>query len=376
MAQIRRGMTMKKIGLLAAAVVAACAGSALAQPAEFTDIGDYGESTGPVAANVTLVNPGDIMWARITLTNDFLGSSNRTVIFDTEGTAVIDTELGLFDNTGTLIANDDDGGTGLLSRLSFGTNGGNGGIPAGVYYIATGDFNINYADGFSAISTGLDTGTININVSVTLPPPGLWSEASGTPAGELPETAQIPSGSGSLGGIQGVLETGTVDMFKIRVCDPTLFSATTVGQTTLDTQLFLFNADGLGVAVNDDEVAGLSLQSTITNQFVQQEGEYYITVAQYNRDPVDINGALIWQNTPFGSERAPDGPGAANPVASWINTTGTGGYVIALTGACYPGPVIPDCIADTDDGSGTGTQDGAVTIDDLLYYIVRFQAGC
>ncbi|MGD9789589.1 MAG: FG-GAP-like repeat-containing protein [Phycisphaerales bacterium] len=32
--------------------------------------------------------------------------------------------------------------------------------------------------------------------------------------------------------------------------------------------------------------------------------------------------------------------------------------------------------ADVDDGSGTGVHDGAVTIDDLLYYLARFQAGC
>ncbi|QQS09715.1 MAG: PQQ-dependent sugar dehydrogenase [Phycisphaerales bacterium] len=32
--------------------------------------------------------------------------------------------------------------------------------------------------------------------------------------------------------------------------------------------------------------------------------------------------------------------------------------------------------ADLDDGSGTGTPDGGVTIDDLLYFLVRFSAGC
>lgn len=32
--------------------------------------------------------------------------------------------------------------------------------------------------------------------------------------------------------------------------------------------------------------------------------------------------------------------------------------------------------ADVDDGSGTGTHDSAVTIDDLLYFLVRFEAGC
>ncbi len=33
------------------------------------------------------------------------------------------------------------------------------------------------------------------------------------------------------------------------------------------------------------------------------------------------------------------------------------------------------CVADVDDGSGTGTPDGGVTIDDLLYYLNIFNAG-
>jgi hypothetical protein len=32
--------------------------------------------------------------------------------------------------------------------------------------------------------------------------------------------------------------------------------------------------------------------------------------------------------------------------------------------------------ADLDDGSGTGTPDGGVTIDDLLYFLLRFESGC
>ncbi len=35
-----------------------------------------------------------------------------------------------------------------------------------------------------------------------------------------------------------------------------------------------------------------------------------------------------------------------------------------------------DAAADVDDGSGTGTPDGGVTIDDLIYYLTRFEAGC
>jgi hypothetical protein len=38
-------------------------------------------------------------------------------------------------------------------------------------------------------------------------------------------------------------------------------------------------------------------------------------------------------------------------------------------------PITTRCVADVDDGSGTGTTDGAVTIDDLLYYIGLYEMG-
>lgn len=38
-------------------------------------------------------------------------------------------------------------------------------------------------------------------------------------------------------------------------------------------------------------------------------------------------------------------------------------------------PDVALCAADLDDGSGTGTPDGGVTIDDLLYFLVAFEAG-
>jgi hypothetical protein len=45
-------------------------------------------------------------------------------------------------------------------------------------------------------------------------------------------------------------------------------------------------------------------------------------------------------------------------------------YVFSTT------PPPPACVADVDDGSGSGTPDGGVTIDDLLYFLLRFEAGC
>lgn len=38
-------------------------------------------------------------------------------------------------------------------------------------------------------------------------------------------------------------------------------------------------------------------------------------------------------------------------------------------------PTTPLCIADVDDGTSTGTRDGGVTVDDLLYYLFVFEAG-
>ncbi len=36
----------------------------------------------------------------------------------------------------------------------------------------------------------------------------------------------------------------------------------------------------------------------------------------------------------------------------------------------------PQCVSDVDNGTGTGTPDGGTTIDDLLYYLSRFNLGC
>lgn len=55
------------------------------------------------------------------------------------------------------------------------------------------------------------------------------------------------------------------------------------------------------------------------------------------------------------------------------------------TGVTLLGPVIDigayefspaTCPADVDDGSGVGLPDGAVTIDDLLYFLARYEGGC
>ncbi len=171
---------------------------------------------------------------------------------------------------------------------------------------------------------------------------GDWNEVGD--AGGLPP-GQHTVGAGSLDRILGTLDANAQDfedMYCIRIVNPLAFSASTVGGASFDTQLFLFDANGLGVSHNDD--AG-GLQSRITGQFVLAPGIYHLAVSGYNRDPLDAAGGLIWNNSPFSTERAPDGPAAANPIAGWGGSGGTGAYTITLTGAEFCQVPAPGAMA-------------------------------
>ncbi len=162
-----------------------------------------------------------------------------------------------------------------------------------------------------------------------------WAEVG--EAGDLPGTAQTPVGVGALTTITGnLLTTGDADMYLINIPNPGAgFEAKTSGNsTTIDTQLFLFDAAGMGVTHNDDDPLGTVLQSRISNAFVTTPGNYLLAISRYNRDPQSAGG-LIWANSPFNVERAPDGPGAGQPITSWVNTNAGGDYQIDLRGANF-----------------------------------------
>jgi hypothetical protein len=58
-----------------------------------------------------------------------------------------------------------------------------------------------------------------------------------------------------------------------------------------------------------------------------------------------------------------------------LTVTDNAGATATDTVVLTVNPGTPQCVADVDDGSGTGTPDGGVTIDDLLYYLAIFEAG-
>jgi hypothetical protein len=192
---------------------------------------------------------------------------------------------------------------------------------------------------------------LSIYVEAPIPAPNdRWAETGD--AADLPLSAQTVAGSGPLTGISGDLGANDVDMYLIDVCDPATFSATTGAGTSIDTQLFLFQTSGIGVAFNDD-IGDFEPQSRLTNAFLTGGGNYLLAISGYDRDPINEIGFQLWNDTPFVGERSPDGPGGASDITGWNGSSagaGTGPYLIRLTGACFIGG--PTC--GTNDFNGDG----------------------
>lgn len=123
---------MKTISII---VLAAAAGTVAAQPADFLDLGVIGGE-----GAYTFDTNGSIM---------------------TSSGSDMDTELGLWDNSGALLANDDDGGDGLWSLI-------NANLTAGTYWLGSSEFNSEFADGWDLSGTRFESGefgdiVINVN---------------------------------------------------------------------------------------------------------------------------------------------------------------------------------------------------------------------
>ena len=159
-------------------------------------------------------------------------------------------------------------------------------------------------------------------------------------AGDLPATAQDLSGE-TVTRIDGEFaSTEDVDMYRVCVSGGGSFSATTVGGTALDTQLFLFDSDGRGVYANDDVQPAVG-QSRLPDQHPltpRTEGEYLLAAGPYNLDPRSPAGA-IFPGEP--GVVGPTGDGGDEPIALWggrAPESNTGAYSILLTGTECPAP--------------------------------------
>jgi hypothetical protein len=180
---------------------------------------------------------------------------------------------------------------------------------------------------------------VAVAVSLGLAPSAFAVSESGD-AGDLPSTAQ-DLGSGAVTSIFGSFSGGAdVDVYRMCLTDGVSFSASTVGATTLDTQLFLFDSNGRGVYSNDD--AGIGVRGSrlpSAHRFSPAgPGEYFIAVSSFNNDPQSDAGEIFPDL--FSSSLYPDGVvnaagvGGDEPVVSWVGPTRgpPGLYRINVTG--------------------------------------------
>jgi hypothetical protein len=238
----------------------------------------------------------------------------------------------------------------------------------------SGVWSVEIADTFD--DPGVDNTWTQLCLTLIEAPAGTWYELEptqgGADAGDALTTAQSPSATTA---IVGTFTASDADIYAIDICDPSAFVAevNTAGLSP-DTGLFLFDSNGLGVTFNDDTpIVPLDLRSRITGTFITAPGTYFLAISRFDRDPVDAGGLALWLDTPFAVERAPDGPGAANPLAAWAATTvAYPFYEILLTGASPAGTcggsTCPACPADFD-------QDGGVTGADVEAFFLAFEAG-
>ena len=77
-----------------------------------------------------------------------------------------------------------------------------------------------------------------------------------------------------------------VDMYRLCLPGGGTFSASTLGGSEADTQLFLFDANGLGVYGNDDtNGVRQSLLSAGLALTPQAQGAYILAISPFNQEP-------------------------------------------------------------------------------------------
>ena len=154
----------------------------------------------------------------------------------------------------------------------------------------------------------------------------------------------LPSISGTiLNGFDG-------DFFYITITNPAIFSATTVGGSSLDTMLYLFTLNGTPVYLNDDAPGGASVQSNLPPGHAlgpMSIGTYIIGISLSGAEPINIGNQPLFADGVFSTDIRGARPGALGPVNGVTPATfsETGLYTILLTGAVTSAIPEPGTVA-------------------------------
>ena len=95
--------------------------------------------------------------------------------------------------------------------------------------------------------------------------------------------------------------------------------------------------------------------------------------------------AYQWRRNGQPLANGPNVTGAQSPALTLagLSTSDTGAIDCVVSNSCgvvTSAPTVlvvnPACRADLDDGTGAGQPDGGITIDDLLFFLLKFEQGC
>ncbi|MFN7558760.1 MAG: GC-type dockerin domain-anchored protein [bacterium] len=209
----------------------------------------------------TILSPRNaVQWIKFVTTLEASVAGDRFV--DISTTSGDDTEIGLYDLGGNLVAQDDDDGPDSLSLLSFGTGSGVGGgtgadgtLPAGEYYLAVAGYNALFNPLFGATTTGASR-TIGVRFSQ---------------GGFVPPSAPTPEATFNLvdGNTTGSVTVGAGQVKWVKFVTTT--DATTASNRYLtiattapvggDTEIGVYSDAGARIAINDDSTSALSFLS-------------------------------------------------------------------------------------------------------------------
>ena len=260
--------------------------------AEITETTDAPESVAtPYAIEVgdsflgTLATTGDRDWIAVELQ---AGTSYTVSLsgVSSGGGSLVDPYLSLLDATGSVVAEDDDGGRNYDSALTFTAS------VTGTYYIEA----AAYADDYA----GTYTASLNQVVVETT---------------DAPENAGTPYTIGVGDSFEGTLDTaGDRDWIAIELTEGQLYTFSMQGApsgvgTLDDPYLYLYDASGDLVAQNDDGGTGYD---SLLGYIAETSGTYYIEAAAYGDG---YAGSYLIQS----AESEPAEPGTLDELATYLS---------------------------------------------------------